>query len=326
MSESALVSIIVPVYSVEAYLPECIDSLLTQTYTNLEIILVDDESPDRCGEICDSYSQRDSRVKVIHKKNGGAASARNVGIEAAKGDYICFVDSDDVVLPEYIQHLYEHISQCGADIAVCSFVQFSKTKISQHKEMEPAGEYDRNAYLLQFLNSWTCSLLWNKIYRREIIGSLRMEEGHRIDDEFFTYQVVLAAKKVVVFHERLYQYRLRGSSVMRSVETYETCIMLDRIAYMQQRYVHVKAQAPELESVFFLDMLDSFTRYWAGCQNLPQVQHQIRSWANAHRIKILQTGMPAKRKLVYIYKLYCCAAGNCQLFDKNNDSSEELFD
>ena len=92
-----LVSVILPVYGVEAYLPECVESLLEQSYPNLEIILVDDASPDRCGAICDAYAERDSRVRVIHQKNGGAASARNAGLDAAQGDCVCFVDSDDTV-------------------------------------------------------------------------------------------------------------------------------------------------------------------------------------------------------------------------------------
>lgn len=325
MSEIALVSIIVPVYGVESYLQECVDSLLAQTYKSLEIILVDDQSPDRCGKICDYYAQQDPRVKVIHKKNGGAASARNAGLDAATGEYICFVDSDDLVSPNYIQYLLEHLTQENADIAVCGFSQFSKFESQLCEELEPVGKYNRNAYLLQFLKHWTCSLLWNKFYRREVVGDLRMVEGHRIDDEFFTYQVALHANKIVVFDECLYQYRLRASSVMRNVEAHESKIMLDRLEYMQQRYSHIKAQAPELETAFFVDMLDSFTRCWDCCLRFPSIKKRIRTWAKSSFFHIIQAPIPYKKKLVYIYKLFFCAAGNNPLHPQVSNASDDLF-
>ena len=325
MSEEARISIIVPVYAVEAYLSECIDSLLNQTYKNLEIILVDDESPDQCGSICDKYAKQDSRIKVIHKSNGGAASARNAGIDAATGNYICFVDSDDIVSPKYVQNLYMAIQQHDADIAVCSFAQFTKNKIHFFVELEPVGCYSRCEYLLQFLKHWSCSLLWNKIYRKEVIGSIRMEEGHRIDDEFFTYQIVLNARKIVVCDELLYQYRLRASSVMRNIQAHEADLMQDRIDFLIQRYTHICNQLPELEQAFFIDMLDTFARYWGSCKHLPQIQHEIRAWAKKHIANMITTSLPFKIKLMYIYRLFFCAPGTGSLFAQEGYNEADLF-
>ena len=326
MKESPLVSIIVPVYGVEAYLPECISSLQNQTYDNIEIILVDDESPDQCGEICDSYSKSDGRVKVIHKKNGGAASARNMGLDVAKGEFICFVDSDDIVLPEYIQELYRNISLHDADIAVCGFEKFSKSKKGEYLKLEDAGLYNRDKYLLEFLKNWTCSLLWNKIFRRKVIGCLRMEEGHRIDDEFFTYQVVLNSNKIVVFQEVLYQYRIRKSGVMRNINAYETKLMMDRIEYMAQRYVNIQTKAPKLKEAFFLDLLDSYTRYWGGSGKYPEIKRKIRCWSKDNMVTILQSKIPFKKKFIYIYKLLFVAAGDKPLFDREDESFADLYE
>ena len=296
-----------------------------QTYDHLEIILVDDASPDRCGEICDRYAIQDSRIKVLHKQNGGAASARNAGLDAATGDFICFVDSDDVVEPHYVQHLHDHLMRNGADIAVCGFTRFTRTGGQPCLHMEPAAVYDRNGYLLKFLKHWTCSLLWNKLYRAETIGNLRMEEGHRIDDEFFTYQVVLNAKKIVVFEESLYSYRLRASSVMQSLAANEEKVMLDRLEYMQQRYAHVKEQAPELEDAYFADLLDSFTRYWGACHHLPNIQKRIRSCVKSKLIRIIRAKMPMKQKLAYLYQLFACPPGSNPLGSGENDLGEDLY-
>ena len=149
-----LVSVILPVYGVEKYLPECVDSLLAQTYRNLEIILVDDASPDHCGTICDSYAARDSQVRVIHKKNGGAASARNAGLDAARGEYICFVDSDDVVEEDYVEILLETLGD--GDMAMCGFYFLSPS--GSRPEIMSSGSYNRVGFMKRFLKDWCCAL------------------------------------------------------------------------------------------------------------------------------------------------------------------------
>ena len=123
-----LVSMIIPVYGVEVYLGECLETVLNQTYKNLEIILIDDESPDRCPEICDQYAQKDERIKVIHQKNGGAANARNHGLDMATGEYICFIDSDDKIENNYVEKLLGAIKENKAEVVVCSFKQWYKDK------------------------------------------------------------------------------------------------------------------------------------------------------------------------------------------------------
>lgn len=281
-----LVSVILPVYGVEKYLPECVDSLLRQSYRNLEIILVDDASPDSCGTICDSYATKDSRVRVIHKQNGGAASARNAGLDAARGEFICFVDSDDIVEPEYVACLLETLGK--GDMAMCGFSLWSR---SGRKEDAPTpGRYDRILFMKQFLEDWRCSLLWNKLYRRSAIGSLRMAEGHRVDDEFFTYRVALNCRQVTVTEKCLYHYRLRRSSVMQDDGAAKERMMLDRIAYVTERYDTVAAALPQLKNAYFADAADTLSRYWLHSLGMPQAQKQIRQWAQVHLGQLLSLG------------------------------------
>ena len=288
-----LVSIILPVYGVEKYLPECVDSLLAQTYSNIEIILVDDASPDSCGAICDSYAARDSRVKVIHKANGGAASARNAGLDVARGNYICFVDSDDTVEPDYVQALLETLG--NGDMAMCGF--YFRSRSSSKAEIVAPGSYDRERFMRYFLEDWRCSLLWNKIFHREALGDLRMAEGHRVDDEFFTYQVALNCRKVSVTDKCLYHYRMRGSSVMQDDGAVKERMMLDRISYVTERCSIVSKAIPALQMLYFIDAADTLSRYWMHSLGMPRAQKMIRNWAMTHTVPLLIMG---KRGLVYL--------------------------
>lgn len=292
------VSVIVPVYGVEAYLEACVDSLLAQSHDNLEILLIDDASPDRCPAICDAYAEKDHRVKAFHKKNGGAASARNLGLDHATGDYICFVDSDDVVDSNFVAHLLQAVGE--GDAAVCGYAQLWRNGcVSQ--TVEPAGEYTGRAYLAQFLKSWRCALIWNKIFRREIVGDIRFPEGHRIDDEFFTYQLIANCRKVTVIHEPLYYYRMRRGSVMHDASSKQQ-LLQDRVAYLSQRLEYVTAVAPELGQDFLEDMLDSFIRLLRSGWQIKPVKRAIRCWVrhNIPRIMALDCSLTHRLALIYL--------------------------
>lgn len=319
------VSIIVPVYGVEKYIEECILSMQNQTYENLEILLVDDGGKDRAPEICDRYGAKDGRIKVIHKPNGGAASARNAGLDAATGDYVCFVDGDDAVDSRYVERLLETIRKGDGDIGVCGFHNWSKTEKIAFKP-EKTGIYSREEYLLRFLEDWSCSLLWNKIFRRDVIGDLRMAEGHKVDDEFFTYQVVMNARRVVVIDEPLYDYRIRRSSVMQDMGPHQERIMLDRIEYVTARYHNIAQQVPQIEPAFFLDALDTMTRYWVHSKDMPVAQKQIRQWAKAHTGRILRLKLPLKQKLIHLYQLYITKPAVTAEPNPLQTNPDELFD
>lgn len=303
MEDGKLVSIIVPVYCVEAYLAECVDSLLDQTYPHMEILLVDDASPDGCGRICDEYAAKDPRVRVIHKANGGAASARNAGLEVANGAYICLVDADDVVEKNYVQYLLENLLAHHADIAVCGFYEVTKAGRRFVDGVSP-GIYSQTEYLACFLKDCSCALLWNKIYRRGVIGSLRMAEGHKIDDEFFTYQVVMDCQRVVVTDAPLYGYRMRASSVMHNDGVTAPKLIMDRIEYVRIRYRNISQRYPELDQPFLADAVDTMIRLWRCSQQSDQAKKEIRAWANAHIWKITKLKIPLRLRLAYLYHLY----------------------
>lgn len=297
------VSIVVPVYGVEQYIETCIQTLLAQTYPHLEIILVDDGGKDRSGQICDQYGAMDHRIKVIHKQNGGAASARNAGLDAATGEFVCFVDGDDAVHPDYVNCLLTELLRNDADLAVCGFRHWSKSG-ARPVDCNNTGEYTGQEYLLRFLRDWSCSLLWNKIFRREAIGDIRMAEGHKVDDEFFTYLVVMNCRKVVLFETPLYDYRIRGSSAMQDMGPHLERIMLDRVEYLTTRYHNIALRMPQIEPAFFQDTLQTLTRYWNHSKNMPKAQKQIRCWVRKHTLKILSCKLPLRSRLAHLYQFY----------------------
>ncbi len=298
------ISIVLPVYNISQYLEECVNSLTSQKYSNLEIILVDDGSTDGSGEICDMLAQADNRIFVIHQKNGGAANARNHGIDCATGDYICFVDSDDVVCHEYVSHLAEQIESNGCDIAVCGLSFWYKDSEEISKITTSEGVYEKEEFLLCFLTDWSCSSLCNKMFCREIIGDLRMEEGHRVDDEYFTYQIVINSHKTVVSHTPLYRYRMRSSSVMHDMAGLQERVMLDRIGYITQRYEDIREKVPNIEKAFFEDAIDTLLRYRIHSKNMPVAQKVLRKWIGKHLLRIFKIDCSLKQKLAYLYYFY----------------------
>lgn len=217
--DQPLISIIVPIYKVEAYLPRCVDSILRQTYRNLEIILIDDGSPDKCPEICDSYIQKDSRIQVIHKKNGGLSDARNAGLDVAKGEFIAFIDSDDYVHPEMISTLFSLLKDNGSDISVCNFTPFTeKTSPSNKKPVicTLSGKAAaQRLYQSQFATQTVVA--WDKLYKRKLFDHLRFEVGKFNEDEFFTYQVLFLAQKVTFTTQELYYYFIRDTGISQAI-------------------------------------------------------------------------------------------------------------
>lgn len=213
------ISVIVPIYMVEEFLDECVQSIVSQSYTNLEIILVDDGSPDKCPEMCDAWAKRDSRIKVIHKVNGGLSDARNVGIDVATGEYIAFVDSDDWIRPDMYEKMLNAIKLENADICACNI----KSCYDDHEECWGCNDYTvGNAeQILSMLYSDTSYPVsaWNKLYRRSCWDKLRFPVGKICEDAFTTYLLVHNAKKIVQLPTAFYCYRIRPQSIMTSAFT-----------------------------------------------------------------------------------------------------------
>jgi len=209
------ISIIIPVYRVEPYLRECLDSVLGQTYRNLEIILVDDGSPDNCGAICDEYAARDKRIRVIHKKNGGLASARNAGLEMASGEWIGWVDSDDAVHSSFVETLYSACVDLKAEISMCGF----STDRGQMGAGSPAPRF-YSGYEMNEALSWDGSgafgVIWNKLYATKLFEGIRFPVGRTHEDEATVYRLLWKAERCAVLERRLYFYRQRPGSIVNS--------------------------------------------------------------------------------------------------------------
>lgn len=210
-----LISVIVPVYKVESYLDRCVQSIVNQTYTNLEIILVDDGSPDNCPAKCDAWAKTDSRIKVIHKENGGGGDARNVGLDAATGSFIGMVDSDDYISPYMYEHLYSLMGP-EIDITECAILKTEQdnARLSDGKNAKTHTYSVDEALLLHIEDTLFCQTPPNKLYRRSTLDHVRFPVGTRIDDEFWTYRILGNARKLVHSDCAMYAYRQQPDSVM----------------------------------------------------------------------------------------------------------------
>lgn len=249
------ISVIVPVYNVSAYLPECLDSILHQDYANLEIILIDDGSTDNSGIICDTYATRDSRIVVIHQKNAGAAAAKNVGLRIATGEYLSFVDSDDTLEPGAFRHMTALLENHSADAVQCSFRDVFTDEAIDHIALNDLCTFTTQEYLNRYTADWTCCLLWDKLYKRSLFEGIFFEEGHIVDDEFFTYQGMMNAKKIVHDPTIVYNYRKRRSSVTIRPEYRERTIF-DKLDYLEKRRCSIAERFPDLKEIFDLHYLD----------------------------------------------------------------------
>lgn len=209
-----LISVIIPVYKVESYLNECVESVVKQTYKNLEIILVNDGSPDNCPQICDEWAKKDNRIKVIHKVNGGVSSARNAGLDVANGDYIMFIDSDDVVDFSICENLLQTLNKYHADIVCCNWSKLQKKVKSSNNLVVYAGEqifallYNKKVPLLM--------VPWAKLYKRNVFEEIRYPIGRLHEDEAVIPYVLNKCKVLAYIDTFLYFNRDNAQSITKN--------------------------------------------------------------------------------------------------------------
>ena len=213
--DNELISIVVPVYKVEKYLEKCVKSILKQTYTNLEIILVDDGSPDKCGQLCDELAKTDNRIKVFHKANGGLSDARNYGVERANGEYIGFVDSDDYIHENMYEELYKAIKKSGTAIAECGVTRVYKNTLRPHYEGE---DYflvlDREGYLKEYLeNKRLYGSAWCKLIHKNLAKKIKFPTGKIYEDAFYTLELLKTVDKYTLISGNYYYYYIRENSI-----------------------------------------------------------------------------------------------------------------
>ena len=217
--KNELVSIVVPAYKAEKYINRCLNSLTNQTYNNIEIIVVDDGSPDKTGEILDAWAKKDSRIKVIHKTNGGVSSARNAGIEAATGKYICFVDIDDEAKPDYVKYLHRAITEHNADVAICSLIAERKKNIFYVEGLKKATVFNLAEKTKNFADIYNSGMFQSpccKLYKKELITEGFPEFTNYGEDEIFNLQCFNNVKTIAVIPDSLYVYYLNDASICRT--------------------------------------------------------------------------------------------------------------
>ena len=252
-----LISIIVPIYNVELYLRRCVYSLITQTYKKIEIILVDDGSPDRCGEICDEYAKADSRVRVIHKTNGGLSSARNAALDIATGDYIMFVDSDDWIESNCCEELVKKIMEYNADIVAfgLNYVYDSGKIVKSLSGLTGLADKEMcMEYLIHNVNkggvfNYAC----NKIFLSELFSNLRFPIGFLAEDQDITYKLIHKSKRIYVTDIPFYNYYQRNNSIASS--QYAPQLIKDRHVLWEKRLDFLKQEYPNLLNYQIAELL-----------------------------------------------------------------------
>lgn len=256
------ISIIIPVYNVEKYLPQCLESIVNQTYQNLEIIMINDGSTDSCPKICDDYAKKDKRIKLIHKQNGGLSDARNAGLKIATGDFISFVDSDDLVALDFFRTLSETLLENDADIAECEFQKFvhkEKIKYVPDRTENLAQLFEGEKIMEGLIKGPLHVMVWNKLYKIELVRDLLFPVNRISEDAFWTYKVYGECVKTVKINKELYFYRQRESSIMSSKYSIKR---LDSLDAYEEKIDYIKKKFPnlvgEVKKSYCFSLIDNY--------------------------------------------------------------------
>lgn len=245
MIENPLISVIVPVYKVEEYLKKCIDSIINQTYKKLEIILVDDGSPDSCPQICDQYAKLDDRIKVIHKTNGGLSDARNAGMAVASGKYISFIDSDDYIDSNMLNILLDVAIKNNCQVVQCGTVKFNYGEdVNANKNNLAVKVYSTTDALFELINDRSLvQTVWNKLYSADVALTEFFPKGKLNEDEFWTYKIFAKSTKIAEINADMYFYLQRNSSIMGEQYSIKR---LDALQAKTERQDFIQNNFPEI--------------------------------------------------------------------------------
>lgn len=279
------ISVIVPIYKVEKYLDQCVRSIVDQTYTDLEIILVDDGSPDRCGELCENWAKQDSRIRVIHKENGGLSDARNAGLAVATGSLVSFIDSDDAIAPTFLEALYTAMVQSKAQVAECAVRLVNEEgKVLRTRGVSQSEVLHKiDALRRLVLEEGVYQTVWNKLYRREVIDGILFEKGKYNEDDFWTYRVFDRLDRLALIHEPLYDYLQRGGSIMG-------------VGYNPRRLDGVEARFGRMKDLSRYEQLADLTRQQIMLDYLWHLQSILRYLQGEERNKAAATILKMKKQ------------------------------
>ena len=305
MKDLPLISVIVPVYRVEAYLDRCLRSITEQTYRNLEIILVDDGSPDRSGAICDAWAEKDSRIRVIHQKNSGGGPARNAGLDLATGELLAFGDSDDYIAGDMFAHLYS-LLETGADVAECDYLETAGDDAVFPEDSFGVTEYTPEEAMCHHIRDTIFrQVIWNKLYRRELSEGVRFPAGTKIDDEYFTYRLLGNAKKLVRSTKVCYAYRQQDGSIMHQRFSLKR---VEALQAKQQRLEWLQKNMPSMEQEARADLI--MTCLYAMQGSLQNLRGEELQQAKAMMAEAMAAASPVKWNSSFskMRNLLLCAA------------------
>lgn len=267
MKQQPLISVVVPVYNVEEYLNQCVDSILDQTYKNLEVILINDGSKDNGGKICDAYAEKDARVKVIHQTNKGLSGARNSGLELVSGEYLAFVDSDDWIEPNMFSRLTELLQENNLDIVECGIAK-SNVKKQAKKDVQLTIETYEEA-LKRIIKNNQYSV-WRRIYKTSLVKDYRFLEGKTSEDVYFTIDNLKKVDRIGVYLMPFYNYRYNPTSITKSPYSLKKFDSLDAGFYLLNK-VKTDGDAPEVVSIAYDHMLKKLLKHYKLLNYNPHV-------------------------------------------------------
>lgn len=286
MSNNSLISVIVPIYKVEKYLNECIRSIINQTYHNLEIILVDDGSPDKCPEMCDDWAKKDGRIRVIHKENGGLSSARNAGLDICTGEYISFIDSDDWIDPYFYEVLLSEITKSESDIVMCAIIaEYSNGQRDKIPGLDEDCIFSQEDLLHNFLyhQKHLCGGVVDKLYRKEIFKNVRFPIGLNSEDRYVHAVTYSSINKFRYVNTVLYHYRKRENSICTTKQISSHTFDQIKTCKMACDYLCDQKKATEVECTYFMmiahhDVLRNLVLCKASPDLIRKYTHELRTY------------------------------------------------
>ena len=304
MDKEDLISIIIPIYNVEKYLEKCLNSIIGQTYNNIEIILVDDGSKDQSKEICDNYAKTDNRIRVIHNENKGVSNARNTGIDIAKGKYITFIDADDYVDKNYVDVLYALCIKNNADITICGVKDEDNDGNILNESNEIETKLDKKEMLKELLNEkYFFSVCWAKLYKRDIIANIRFNENMKIGEDFeFLYKVLYNIDTVYVdTTKKLYHFLMREGSATKNGFNIEWKKQIDFckkiINDVSEHYTDIKEYAVKRYFKAIMPCMITVLKSENNYNDIKYLKSQLKEYKNP----IAKNTLISKKQKIFFY-------------------------
>ena len=321
--ENDLISVVIPVYNVEQYLPKCIESIMSQTYKNLEIILVNDGSTDGSQKICEEYKSIDNRIKIINKENGGLSDARNVGIDNSSGNYITFIDSDDYIDDDYVYTLYKSLISYNADMSIASHKIIYPKRIIDKATDEKFCANSKKVLEKILYDEGIDLSAWGKLYKKSLFNNIKFPKGRLFEDSATTYRLIDESKKIAVNSKSVYNYVIRKNSISNEMFSEKK---MDLITSTMEMTEFIKKKYPELEKGcerrLMYAYLSTLTQLAKTKETNSSMQAKLMNYIKKNKGRVLKDKRIPKRDRIgiistmlgfkfykYMWKIYAILSG-----------------